>query len=257
MNEVNELMKLDPQIATLELSDNGVKMRDLAQTFAFADMMNRAKMLPKNCSTESAAMRIVWGNMLGLNPFLSVQKISDVNGTTTIWGDALVGVCKRSGLLEWDDFEEIPGKEDGTVTGYTYVCQRKGYPNPSRGSFTVADAKKAGLWEKPGTWTQYPKRMLKNRARAFLLRDLFPDILQGLGITEEAQDYDVVDAETVAEPFEEKAEPKRKRASAREALAAPNATAAVDKGAYDPNVYMYSAESVDKGNADVAAIPMP
>lgn len=246
MNEVNEPMKLDPQIATLELTANGVKMREVAQVFAFAEWMNRAKMLPKNCSTEGATMRIVWGNMLGLNPFLSVQKISDVNGTTNIWGDALVGVCKRSGLLEWDDFEDILGKEDGTVTGYTYVCQRKGYPKPSRSSFTVADAKTAGLWGKPGPWTQYPKRMLKYRARAFLLRDLFPDVLQGLGITEEAQDYDVVDAETVAEPFEEKAEPKRKRAPAAKALESATAT----------NVSL-GTEATTTVSSDVDAVPMP
>jgi hypothetical protein len=55
--------------------------------------------------------------------------------------------------------------------------------------FTVADAKKAGLWGKTGPWTQYPKRMLQMRARGFALRDAFPDVLKGLVTAEEAQDY--------------------------------------------------------------------
>jgi hypothetical protein len=55
--------------------------------------------------------------------------------------------------------------------------------------FSVADAKRAGLWGKSGPWTQYPRRMLQLRARGFALRDAFPDVLKGLVTAEEAQDY--------------------------------------------------------------------
>jgi hypothetical protein len=57
------------------------------------------------------------------------------------------------------------------------------------GRFSVADAKRAGLWGKSGPWTQYPRRMLQLRARGFALRDAFPDVLKGLVTAEEAQDY--------------------------------------------------------------------
>jgi hypothetical protein len=55
--------------------------------------------------------------------------------------------------------------------------------------YSVEDAKRAGLWNKQGPWTQYPKRMLQMRARGFALRDAFPDVLKGLITVEEAQDY--------------------------------------------------------------------
>jgi hypothetical protein len=73
----------------------------------------------------------------------------------------------------------------------TAVCQtsRKGKDANVVARFSVADAKKAGLWGKQGPWTQYPKRMLQLRARGFALRDAFPDVLRGLVTAEEAQDY--------------------------------------------------------------------
>jgi len=71
------------------------------------------------------------------------------------------------------------------------ICEakRKGYPTATVVQFSVADAKRAGLWGKAGPWTQYPRRMLQLRARGFALRDGFPDVLKGLVTAEEAQDY--------------------------------------------------------------------
>ena len=55
-------------------------------------------------------------------------------------------------------------------------------------AFSVADAKKAGLWGKQGPWTNYPDRMLLFRARGFILRDVFGDVLKGFKTTEELAD---------------------------------------------------------------------
>jgi len=67
------------------------------------------------------------------------------------------------------------------------ICtvRREGRSEPVIGTFSVDDAKRAGLWQKPGPWTDYPNRMLTMRARAFALRDAFPDVLAGLYIREE------------------------------------------------------------------------
>jgi hypothetical protein len=39
------------------------------------------------------------------------------------------------------------------------------------------------------TYKSYPKRMLQMRARAFALRDMFPDVLKGLQVREEVEDF--------------------------------------------------------------------
>jgi hypothetical protein len=83
--------------------------------------------------------------------------------------------------------EYVEGDGDNLVA----VCEakRRGYPAPTVVRFSVADAKKAALWGKPGPWQQYPTRMLALRARGFALRNAFADALRGLITAEEAQDY--------------------------------------------------------------------
>lgn len=82
--------------------------------------------------------------------------------------------------------------------------------------FSVADAKKAGLWGKQGPWQQYPARMLQLRARGFALRDAFPDVLRGIISAEEARDmpteatpYAGPTVDGVAEPVAQPEPPKR------------------------------------------------
>ncbi len=61
---------------------------------------------------------------------------------------------------------------------------------PIERRFSVQDARRAGLWGRPGPWSQYPQRMLQMRARAFALRDAFADVLGGLYLREELEDAD-------------------------------------------------------------------
>jgi hypothetical protein len=88
------------------------------------------------------------------------------------------------------------------------VIKLRGQPDVVR-TFSMDDAKRAGLSGKQGPWTQYPNRMLQLRARGFAVRDAFPDALKGLITAEEAQDIpktvhmgnaDVVQPEEKAPP---------------------------------------------------------
>jgi hypothetical protein len=109
--------------------------------------------------------------------------------------------------------ESIDGEGDNMVA--TCTAKRRGYEKPTVVRFSVADAKKAGLWGKTGPWSQYSKRMLQLRARGFALRDAFPDVLKGLVTAEEAQDYPttpaaaepVVVRPATPQPAEERADP--------------------------------------------------
>jgi hypothetical protein len=101
-----------------------------------------------------------------------------------MYGDALLALRRGSPLCE-DIIEVIKGEGDLA----TAVCEarRKG-AEPVVRAFSVADAKKAGLWDKSGPWKQYPFRMLQMRARGFAIRDAFPDLLRGIISVEEARD---------------------------------------------------------------------
>lgn len=178
---------------TTEISTNTTPARGLAlQTFAdamkFAEMVANSEFAPKDFRGKPASclLAIQAGGEISLAPLQSLQSIAVVNGRPAVFGDAALAVVKASHVCEYVT-EQVEG--DGEQMVATCTAKRRGYPQPTVVKFTVADAKKAGLWGKTGPWTQYPKRMLQMRARGFALRDAFPDVLKGLVTAEEAQDY--------------------------------------------------------------------
>jgi hypothetical protein len=176
-----------------ELSTNTTPARGLAlasfdDAFRFATMVAKSEFAPKDFrgKPESCLLAIQHGSEIGLSPMQSLQNIACINGRPAIWGDAALAVAMASAVCEYVR-ERVEGEGDA-MTAYC-EAKRRGYERPTLTSFSVADAKKAGLWGKSGPWTQYPKRMLQLRARGFALRDAFPDVLKGLVTAEEAQDY--------------------------------------------------------------------
>jgi hypothetical protein len=130
---------------------------------------------------EQAMVRIQAGAELGLTPIWSLCNVMVVNGRPTVWGDAMLGLVLRH--KECDDIVETM-EEDGTAVCTVY---RRGR-DPKVGRFSMEDAKRAGLLDKP-IWRQYPARMRQMRARAFACRDAFGDVLRGLDAAEEVLDY--------------------------------------------------------------------
>jgi hypothetical protein len=186
-----------------ELSTNTTPARGLAlasfdDAFRFAKMVAASDFAPKDFrgKPESCLLAIQHGSEIGLSPMQSLQNIACINGRPAIWGDAALAVAMASAVCE-SVTETIDGDGDAMVA--TCTAKRRGYEKPTVVRFSVADAKKAGLWGKSGPWQSYPRRMLQLRARGFALRDAFPDVLKGLVTAEEAQDYPL--ATTPPEPI--------------------------------------------------------
>lgn len=152
------------------------------EAMRFADMLSKSALVPKDYQGNPAncVIAMQWGMEIGLQPLQAMQSIAVINGRPAIWGDAMIALVKGSGLLE--RIQEDVGDASATCT-----VKRRGEAEVSR-SFSMEDAKKAGLAGKQGPWTQYPKRMMQMRARAWALRDVFPDVLRGVFVAEEAQD---------------------------------------------------------------------
>lgn len=161
--------------------------QDVEQAFRMAQLIAASGIAPRDMQTpEKIVTSIITGMEVGLLPMQAVQSIAVVNGRPTIWGDAALGLVMASGLCE-DFAESVEG--DGDKMAAVCTVKRVGLSSPSTQRFSVQDAKDAGLWGKAGPWKQYPRRMLAMRARAFALRNLFPDVLKGLGVREEVRDF--------------------------------------------------------------------
>ncbi len=135
---------------------------------------------------------------VGVAPQTGLGGLLPLNGRFTVWGDLAAALVQRGGQVANQTSVEVgPSFDPETPLGdwpkeYGFEVRywRVGQTDPYVGRFTVRDAQRAGLWmnssKKP--WIMYPKRMLFNRARAFVLRDGFADALSGLSIAEEVLD---------------------------------------------------------------------
>lgn len=156
--------------------------KSLEEAMAFAQILSKASIVPKDYQGNpgNVIIAVQWGAEIGLPPLQAMQNLAVVNGRPSLWGDAMIALVRGSGKLE-------AITEDVGDTSATCTVKRKGEAPTSR-TFTMEDAKRAGLAGKQGPWSQYPKRMLQMRARAWALRDVFPDVLRGVAMAEEAQD---------------------------------------------------------------------
>jgi hypothetical protein len=166
----------------------GVKLASLEDAFRFANAIVASGFAPRGMEKpEAVLVAIQLGAELGLTPMAALQNTAVINGRPAIYGDAALALVRASGLLESFNEEEV-GEAGKDSFGIKVTATRR---DGSKGSetFTIGDAKAAKLWGKSGPWTDYPRRMLKFRARGFVLRDVFGDVLKGLRTAEEVRDY--------------------------------------------------------------------
>ncbi len=176
-------------LAKIESNERGMILRTVGDIRTAAQIVHQSKLAPKGYdSPEKVFVGIQAGAELGLKPLQALNSIYVVYGKPTLWGDAALALVKKSGLLK-DFHEELVGEGEQMTAKVRSVRIDESGGEPIyttvESEFSVADAKKARLWNNAGTWQTHPKRMLKYKARAFCLRDNFPDVLMGMHIAEE------------------------------------------------------------------------
>jgi hypothetical protein len=167
---------------------NGFLPTTFSEAKTFAGELAASNLVPKAYAGKplDILVAIQWGNEIGLAPMQALQNISVINGKPSVYGDAAMALVQAHPACEGvEEFFEGEGTPNPIAVCIAHRRGRK----PVTAKFSVEDAKRAGLWNKQGPWTSYPKRMLQMRARGFALRDAFPDALKGLITTEEAEDY--------------------------------------------------------------------
>lgn len=158
---------------------NAIIPNDIEDTWRVAQYVAKSGLAPSGMKTpEQCMVAIMKGLEMGLAPMTAIERIAVVNGRTTVYGDAIPA-------LLWGNKFKLDEKE--IENGYSCTVIRPCGSEITR-TFTIDDAKQAGLWGKNGPWKQYPKRMLQMRARGLAARDGAADVLAGMYLAEEAQD---------------------------------------------------------------------
>lgn len=181
--------------------------QDVGQALAYAQELSKSELLPAiyEGKPQNILIAMMWSKSIGMPTIQGLNSIAVINGRPSLYGDALKALVMSSGLCE--DFEESFDEKE-----YTATCRikRRGIPTPTVGTFSYKEAGAAGLIGKSGPWKQYPRRMCQMRARAFAIRDAFPDLLMGISVAEEQQDVEDAAYES-PEPVTEKKMPRRKK----------------------------------------------
>lgn len=171
---------------------SGFEFHDLDGMFRAATCYLQSGFAPESFKTPQQLI-ICWarGAELGLRPLQAVEGLVVINNRITIMGDVALGMVRASGQLEDEPEVEYSGEGDSLTC--TVTVKRKGSKRARSASFSMAEAKSAGLLDRPAgrgipPWKAYPRRMLYYRPLGFVLRDTFSDVLKGMPITEEMRD---------------------------------------------------------------------
>lgn len=156
--------------------------RNFDEAWRLAEILADSDLVPKDFRGKpgNCLVAIQWGAEVNLGALQALQNIAVINGRPSLWGDAVIALVRSSPLCDF-----VIETDDGSTA--TCRVKRRGEPEQQR-TFSMDDARAAGLLGKSGPWAQYPKRMRQMRARAFALRDVFADVLKGIPMAEELQD---------------------------------------------------------------------
>ena len=171
------------------MGEKGVLLRNLDDLIRFGRLAVSSGAAPRGMSEGAAALAIQAGLERGLGVLGGLQACVVINGNLSWRGKAAAALIQNSpacvtGTLRF--FTEGAGEEARGVA----VAKRAGYHEADRREFTVADARRAKLWGKQGPWTEYPATMLMWRALGKLANEVFPDVMGGFPLAEEAQDFE-------------------------------------------------------------------
>lgn len=193
----------------VRMDDGGLQICSLQDLIRFARLLVEDEAAPKGMKVGAVALAVQAGYERGLGLSGGMNFGTVINGRFAWNGQGAYSliqnskVCKPGTLRFWTEGE---GENRKGVA----VAHRIFYKEADRREFTVKQAKQAHLWGKAGPWQQFPDRQLAWRALGFLARDVFPDVLGGFPLAEEAVDF---------EPFVE----ERPRITEKSALPPPAA----------------------------------
>lgn len=182
---------MNNEIATEEDIENTSETRERVRFLINAGIYPQKFLMQKNGiktatvteeNLNKALGLIMFGKSLGLTEPMSVNNLANINGRMAMDVMTMATLVYKSGLMV--DKRETFDEETMTATCYV---KRKGMESGETRTFSLADAKAAGLTSS-AVWNNYTKDMLAKRALSRALRSVFPDVVNGLISDVEASD---------------------------------------------------------------------
>lgn len=172
-----------PVAAEIRPSAAAFEPTDVREALDLARVLSKSNLVPKALATPEAVFYVIAaGRELGFSVVQSLRSLHIIDGKIVMSADLMVSQVLRSGLAEHFSLVESTDKVA------TYETRRRGSPTPTRMSFSIEQAARAGLVGKQN-WKNHPEAMLRARAASALARAVYPDAVQGMYDPDEADEF--------------------------------------------------------------------
>lgn len=189
--------------------------QDLAEAKSLSTTLSKAALVPEALRGKEADILfiVLTGAEMGIGPMKSLQAFESIKGRVGMKPVYMLGMVRAHPSIESIDIVE------STATKAVVESKRKGSPKVLRTTFTIDDAKTAGLLSSE-MYRKWPAQMLGWRCTAIHCRANHSDIIGGHYTTEEVETFerDVtpvavagrVDAQPAVEAAKEAVKAKRR-----------------------------------------------
>ncbi len=158
-------------------------IEELTTLEALAKRLFAGKAFPDTVrSVDTAFAILLKGWELGMPAMAAASGIAIVSGKVSLGADATAGACLRH-----RDVCLYFSLVESTHEVARYETHRAGAPKPVALTYTIAQAKVAGLTGS-STWQKHPPAMLRARCAAALARAVYPDLVAGCYDPDEARE---------------------------------------------------------------------
>ena len=161
--------------------ERGLEPRSMDDAVRLAQRMHDSRMFSAYATPQAILSTMLLGRELGMPAMSSLRSIHNIKNKHALSAQLMVALVLKSGRAHYFRLVE------STETSCTYETHRKGSPEPTRYTYTIEDARKAGLLGN-ALWPKVPKNMLRARCSSELGRIDYADVLAGLYTPDELGD---------------------------------------------------------------------
>lgn len=175
----------DNELTPAARSPLGLQIGSVDDAYRMAQALGRSGLVPSALrgKPDDILVVLLWSQSLGIDPMPGLAGIHVIDGRAGLSAEMIVALVHRHPDCRY--FRCV----ESTPERSTYETLREGSPEPTTLTWTIEDAKRAGLLGKQN-WKKYPAEMLRARAAKNLGMAEFPDILLGV-VTQDELENDI------------------------------------------------------------------
>jgi hypothetical protein len=194
--EIIEVQKeLTKTTNELTLSENGeVEAQNIAQLSTAVAAYRKAGLIPKHLDTNAMAIgAIMFCKQIGVPPLIGIGQVACIHGKFSAYGSLFTALAQKDPDFGFDEIfyldenQEVICAKNKNLNNPSWACivrtQKKGSPFINEFSFTMNEAKEAGIIR--NVWKTYPRSMLFWKAMARAYRATYPAALNGIMMAED------------------------------------------------------------------------